>query len=168
VTPEYDDVPVEGVIEKWDLKFKSSQIKAIKIPPMFGADAVRLHKEANEAHPATTVVKSQEAAENLHAVVGMDIKFMVGWDQAWVFPDDDEGPAAAGPPLVAFPPAAAVDDAPPLPAPPVDPADFTNLNVLNETTTRRALCDLGARRPSRVFSRCGGGNENHSKDRTSG
>ncbi len=68
-----------------------------KISAMFGADVVRLYREANEAHPATTVVKSQEAAESLRAVVGMDIKFMVGCDQAWVFPDDDEGPAAAGP-----------------------------------------------------------------------
>ena len=97
---------------------------------MFGADVVRLYKEANEAHPATTVVKSQEAAESLRAVVGMDIRFMVGCDQAWVFPDDDEGPTAAGPaaadpPMVALPPAAAVDDAPPPPAPHVDPADFT-------------------------------------------
>ncbi len=89
MTPEYDDVPVEGVIEKWDPKIKTSQIKTIKISPMFGADVVRLYKEANEAHPATTVVKSQEAAESLGAVVGMDIKFMVGCDQAWVFPDDD-------------------------------------------------------------------------------
>ncbi len=38
--------------------------------------------EANEAHPATTVVKSQEAAESLRTVVGMDIRFMVGCDQA--------------------------------------------------------------------------------------
>jgi hypothetical protein len=73
VTPEYDDVPVEGVIEKWDPKLKTSQIKTIKISPMFGADVVRLYKEANEAHPATTVVKSQEAAESLRAVVGMDM-----------------------------------------------------------------------------------------------
>ncbi len=103
---------------------------------MFGSDIVRLYKEANEAHPATTVVKSQEAAESLRAVVGMDIKCMVGCDQAWVFTDDDEGPAAAGPaaagpPMAALPPAAAVDDAPPPPTPPVDPADFTKWNVLN-------------------------------------
>ncbi len=92
------------------------------------------------------------------AVVGMDIKFMDGCDQAWVFPDDDEvpaaaGPAAAGPPMVALPPAAAVDDAhpPPSPAPPVDPAHFTKWNVLNETTMRRALRDLGACLPSRAL-----------------
>ncbi len=60
-----------------------------------------------------------------------------------MFPDDDEGPAAAGPPMIALPPAAAVDDAPPPPAPHVDTADFTNLDVLNEATTRRALRDLG-------------------------
>jgi hypothetical protein len=53
-------------------------ITTIKISPMFGADVVRLYNEANEAHPATTVVKSKESAESLRAVVGMDIKFMVG------------------------------------------------------------------------------------------
>ena len=66
----------------------SSQIKTIKISPMFGADVVRLYKEANEAHPATTVVKTIDAAEKLRAVVGMDIKYMVGCDHAWTFPDD--------------------------------------------------------------------------------
>ncbi len=94
---------------------------------------MRLYKEAKEAHPATTVVKSQEAAEGLRAVVSMDIKFMVCCDQAWVFPDDDdsEGPAAAGPPIAALPPAAAVDDDPPPPAPPLDPGDITKWNVLD-------------------------------------
>jgi hypothetical protein len=96
---------------------------------------------------------------------------MVVCDQAWVFPDDDEGPAsagpaAAGPPMVALPPAAAVDEAPSPPTPPGDPADFTKSNVLNETTTWRALRDFSARRPSRAFSRGGGGNENHSEGRT--
>ena len=37
-----------------------------------------------------------------------------------------------------------------------------------ETTTRRALRDLGARRPSRAFSRGGGKNENHSEGRMRG
>lgn len=132
----YEDIPVGGVIEKWDPKIKTSQIKTIKISPMFGADVVRLYKEANEAHPATTVVKSQDAAEKLRAVIGMDIKYMVGCDQAWTFPDDEEvqgaaGPAAAGPPMAALPPAAPVDDAPPPAAPPVDPGDFTKWDVLN-------------------------------------
>jgi hypothetical protein len=130
VTPEYDDVLVEGVIEKWDPRLKASQIKAIKISQMFGADVVQLDKEVNAVHPSTTVVKSQETAESLRAVVGMDIKLMVGCDQAWVFPDDDEGPAAAcpaaaGPPMASLQPAAVVDDAPPTPAPPVDPGAFT-------------------------------------------
>ncbi len=40
------------------------QIKTVKIPQMFGADAVQLYKDANEAHPATAAVKSLEAAEN--------------------------------------------------------------------------------------------------------
>ncbi len=111
VTPEYDNVPVDGVFEKWDPRLKASQI----------ADVVRLYKETNEAHPATTVVKSQEAAESLREVVGMDIRFIACCDQSWMFPNDDEGPAAAltcpaaaGPPMAALPPAAAVDYAPPL------------------------------------------------------
>ena len=136
--PVYEDVPVEGVIEKWDTKVKTSQIKTIKISPMFGADVVRLYKEANEAHPATTVVKTQDATENLRKVVGMDIKFMLGCDQTWTFSDDEEvpgrgaaGPAAAGLSMAALPPAAPADDAPAPPAPPVDPGDFTKWDVLN-------------------------------------
>jgi hypothetical protein len=41
VTPEYDDVPVEGVTEKWNPKLKTSQIKTIKTSTMFGADVVQ-------------------------------------------------------------------------------------------------------------------------------
>jgi hypothetical protein len=37
-----------------------------------------------------------------------------------------------------------------------------------ETTTLRALRDLGARRPIRAFSRGGGRNENHSEGRMRG
>ncbi len=77
-TPAYDDVPVEGVIEEWDPKIKTSQIKTVKISPMFGADAVRRYKDANETQPATAAVKSLEAADKLRAVIGMDIKFMGG------------------------------------------------------------------------------------------
>jgi hypothetical protein len=77
MTPEYDNVPVEGVIEIWDPRLKASQIKTIKISPMFGADVLLLYKEANEAHPAPAVVKSQEAAESLRTVVSMYIKFML-------------------------------------------------------------------------------------------
>ncbi len=72
-------------------------------------------KDANEAHPATTAVKSLEAAAKLLTVVGMDIKFMVGCDKAWSFPDDDQpnaaGPAAgpAGPAMAALSLAAADD-----------------------------------------------------------
>ena len=43
VTPAYDDIPIEGVIEKWDPRLKASQIKTIKISPMFGADVVQLY-----------------------------------------------------------------------------------------------------------------------------
>ncbi len=46
--PVYEDVLVEGVIEKWDPKVTKSQVKTIKISPTFGADVVRLYKEANE------------------------------------------------------------------------------------------------------------------------
>jgi hypothetical protein len=130
--PVYEDVPVEGVIEKWDPKATKSAIKTIKMSPMFGADVVRLYKEANEAHPASTAVKSQAAVENLRAVVGMDIKFMLGCDLEWTFPDDAAaGPAAAGPPMAALPPAAPADDDAPPQAPPVDPGDFTKWDVLN-------------------------------------
>jgi hypothetical protein len=118
--------------EDQDVTDSRSQTKTVKISPMFGADAVRLYKDANEAHPATVAVKSLEAAEKLRAVVGMDIKFMVGCDMAWTFPDDDQPNAAcpaagpAGPAMAELSPAAAADDTPPPPAPPVDPSDFTN------------------------------------------
>jgi hypothetical protein len=65
----------------------------------------------------------------------MDIKFMLGCDLQWTFPDDDAaGPAAAGPPMAALPPAAPADDAPPPQAPRVDPGDFTKWDVLNITS----------------------------------
>jgi hypothetical protein len=51
VTPEYDDVPVEGVIEKWDPRLKESQIKTIKILPMFGADVVLLRQTKRTLQP---------------------------------------------------------------------------------------------------------------------
>jgi hypothetical protein len=99
----YEDVPVEGVIEKWDPKATKSAIKTIKMSPMFGADVVRLDKEANEAHPASTAVKSQAAVENLRAVVGMDIKFMLGCDLELTSPDDGAaGPIAVGPSMAAL------------------------------------------------------------------
>ena len=50
---------------------------------MFGPEIVTLYKNANEKHPACTVVKSQEAAEDLRALVAMDIKYMIGCDQVW-------------------------------------------------------------------------------------
>jgi hypothetical protein len=75
VKPDYDDVKVEGVIETWDTKLPkgTSQIKTIKISPKFGADAVQLYRAANEAHPATTVVKSTDAAENLRFLLNLDV-----------------------------------------------------------------------------------------------
>ena len=62
--PEYDPVPVEGLIEKWDTKDPkgTSQIKTIKILPMFGADAVRMYKSANESH---TMVGGSASAHRL-------------------------------------------------------------------------------------------------------
>ena len=58
--PAYDDVPVDGLIEKWNPKLARSvsQIKTIPISPMFGPEIVALYKLANEKHPACTVVKS--------------------------------------------------------------------------------------------------------------
>ena len=132
--PVYDEVSVEGIIETWDTKIAKGtpQIKTVKISPMFCADTVRLYREANEAHPASTVVKSSDAAEKLRAVVGMDLKFMIGCDQQWEFSDDDApAPGAADPAIAALPPAAPADDQPLPPAPPVDPCDFTKWDVLN-------------------------------------
>jgi hypothetical protein len=79
------------------------QIKNIKISLLFGADIVRLYKEANGAHPATMAVTSQAAAEHLRAVVGIDIKFMLGCDLELTSPDDGAaGPVAVGPSMAAL------------------------------------------------------------------
>jgi hypothetical protein len=95
--PDYDLVPVDGIIEKWDTKIVKGtpRIKTIKISPMFGADVVRQYKAANEAHPPGTAVKSEESTEKLRAVVGLDIRFMVGCDQPWEFSDDEEAQSSA-------------------------------------------------------------------------
>ena len=61
---------------------------------MFDKDAMRLYKTANEAYTAPAAVKNEETAECLRAVVGLDIRFMVGCDQVWDFSDDDDQPAA--------------------------------------------------------------------------
>ena len=135
--PEYDFVPVDGLIENWDPKARKgeSQIKTIKISPMFGADVVKLYRTANESHSAT--IKSADPAEKFRSLVGLDIKFMVGSDQAWDFSDDEPAAlspadrAAAGPAKAVLPPAAPSDDAPAPPAQPVDPSDMTTWNVLD-------------------------------------
>ena len=135
--PAHEPIPIEGIIEKWDPKVAKGtpQFKTVKISPMFDKDAMLLYKTANEAYPAPAAVKNEETAESLRAVVGLDIRFMVGCDQVWDFSDDDDQPAArapaAGPAIAALPSAAAADDAPSPPAPPVDPADFTKWNVLD-------------------------------------
>ena len=134
--PDYDLVPVDGIIEKWDTKIAKGtpQIKTIKISPMFGADVVRQYKAANEAHPPGTAVKSEESAEKLRAVVGLDIRFMVGCDQAWEFSDDEEAQSSAAGPApqpAVLTPAAPNDDAAAAPSPPVDSSDFTKWNVLD-------------------------------------
>ena len=72
---------------------------------------MKLYTAANEAHPASTVVKSADAAENLRALVGLDIRFMVGCDEVWKFSDDDD----AGPAAAADTAAAATAAAPPRP-----------------------------------------------------
>ena len=137
--PNYDDIPVDGIIETWNPKAAkgSPQITTVKISPMFDADTVQQYQKVIEAHPVTTVVKSAETAENLRAVVSMDIRFMIGCDQVWEFSDDDApaaaaaGPAVAGPALAALPPTSPADDAAAPAAPDVDPCDFTKWDVLN-------------------------------------
>jgi hypothetical protein len=136
--PDYDLAPDGGIIEKWDTKIpkETSQIKTIKFSPMFGADVVRQYKAAKEVHPPGTAVKSEESAEKLRAVFGLDIRFMVGCDQPWEFSDDDETPSSAAGPApqpAVLTPAAPNDDAPagaPVDAP-VDSSDFTEWNVLD-------------------------------------
>ena len=58
--PAHKDVAVNGIIENWDPKGKkdANQPKTIKMSPLFGPDIVKLYTAANEAHPASTVVKS--------------------------------------------------------------------------------------------------------------
>ena len=94
--PAHEPIPIEGIIEKWDPKVAKGtpQFKTVKISPMFDKDAMRLYKTANEAYPAPAAVKNEETAECLRAVVGLDIRFMVGCDQVWDFSDDDDQPAA--------------------------------------------------------------------------
>ena len=91
------------------------------------------HSAYNPASP----IKSAEDAGALQQLIGLDMRFMVGCDNEWNFPDDDTQPAnvAAVPPVL--PPAAADDDA----ARPTaaaaaaaaaasDPHDITKRNVL--------------------------------------
>ena len=96
---------------------------------MFGAHVASLYKSANEVQPAGMAVKSEESAEKLRTVVGLDIRFMVGSNHQWEFGDDEGQPPAfaetesAGPTLL---PAAAADDDASAPAPAApDPSDFT-------------------------------------------
>ena len=78
-------------------------------------------------------MKSQEAAEDLRALVAMDIKYMIGCDQVWepYVPGVAAGAGKAGTSAIPLPPASASDDAPAPPAPPVDPSDFTKWDPLN-------------------------------------
>ena len=128
--PAHKDVEVTGIIENWDPKGKKdvNQAKTIKMSPLFGPDIVKMYTAANEEHPASTVVKSLVAAENLRALVGLDLKFMVGCDEVWEFSDDEAAgpaPGAAAAPAPPLASAAPGDDAPAPPAPAVDPCDFT-------------------------------------------
>ncbi len=86
-----------------------------------------MYRLATEAHPACTVIKSEQAAEDCRSLVALNIKFMLGCDLVWAA----EGPApaaAAGPAMAALPAASAEDDACPPSPPPVDPNDFTKWN----------------------------------------
>ena len=132
--PAHEPIPIEGIIEKWDPKVAKGtpQFKTVKISPMFDKDAMRLYKAANEAYPAPAAVKNEETAECLRAVVGLDIRFMVGCDQVWDFSDDEDQAArapAAGPAIAALPSAAAADDAPP----PLLPRQWTQQISLSGT-----------------------------------
>ena len=137
--PAHKDVELNGIIENWDPKAKGKEAnppQTIKMSPLFGPDVVKLYKAANEAHPASTPVKSLDAAENLRALVGLDLKFMVGCDEVWEFSDDEDAGAGPAPAFAAAPapplaPAAAGDDAAAPPPPPVDPCDFTKWDVLD-------------------------------------
>ena len=148
--PAHKDVELNGIIENWDPKAKGKDANpstTIKMSPLFGPDVVKLYKAANEAHPASTPVKSLDAAENLRALVGLDLKFMVGCDEVWEFSDDEDAgagpaPAAAAAPAPPLAPAAPGDDAAAPPPPPVDPCDFTKWDVLDLQNAPLISCRL--------------------------
>ena len=107
---------------------------------MFGPDVVNLYKSANEAYNPAAPIKSADDAENARVLFALELRFMVGCDCEWKFPDDG-APAAAGTLDVdrnVLQAAAAADDAAPPPAPPappaVDPLDFTRWNVIDVAT----------------------------------
>jgi hypothetical protein len=93
-----------------------------------------MYKTANTAYNPASPIKSAEDAAALQQLVGFDMRFMVGCDNEWHFPEDDAQPAngAALPPVL--PPSAADNDA----ARPAaaadaaasDPHDFTKWNML--------------------------------------
>jgi hypothetical protein len=120
----------------------------VKMSPMFCHDIVELYKSAITAYNPASPIKSAEDAGALQQLVGLDLQFMVGCDNEWVFPEDDAQPAsgAALPPVLppstadndADRPAAAADAAA------SDPHDFTKWNMLEMGSTPFAQLKYGA------------------------
>ena len=139
ITPQQEDVTVDGLIEKFDTKKakSDSQIKSVKISPMFGPDVVNLYKKANEAYNPAAQIKSADDAENARALFALELRYMIGCDCEWTFPDDpspSDTVVRNALPAAVLPAAGVSDDAPP-PAPAaVDPLDFTRWDVLNMDT----------------------------------
>jgi hypothetical protein len=114
-TPHQQDVTIEGIIEKWDPKKgkNDNQTKSIDISPMFGPDVVELYKTANQGYNPAALVKSASDAENVRALFALELKFMVGCDCKWTFPEHD-APTAAPATNVLASAVAGEDDAPPV------------------------------------------------------
>ena len=74
---------------------------------MFRPDIVALYKSANSAYNTASPIKPAEDAGAMQHLVGLDMRFMVGCDCEWNFPDDDAQEANVG---AVLPPAAADDD----------------------------------------------------------
>ncbi len=106
---------------------------------MFGFDVVQMYKTANQAYTPAAHVKFASDAENVRALFALELKFMVGCDCKWTFPDDDAPPAAPAANVLS-PAAAGDDDAPPPPPAPVDPLDFFCVGMTILRTV--ALCML--------------------------
>ena len=136
VDPKHSDVEIDGVIENWNPKKAKgeSQTTTVKISPLFGPDIVALYSSANSAYNPASPIKSAEDADVLRQLVAMDLRFMIGCDCEWNFPEDPEPAANPGALRPVLPPATASDDAAganAAAAPAGDPHDITKWDVLN-------------------------------------